>query len=416
MKRVRLIAAGVIASITSITSIALMATSTAHAALLPFSPDERAAIVKHGPWPPPLVNDPSNRVSGNIDAGALGQRLFFDSRLSSSRGVACVSCHMPPMLFAEHRKTSVGVEAVDRNAPSIVNARFQRWLGWDGGSDSLWAHSLRPVLDPREHGFTMERMASLVSSDDELACRYRKVFGRSSSSVTAETVAVDAAKALAAFQETLISQRTRFDAFRDAVAAGDDTAAARYPDNAQRGLRIFVGRGNCSTCHVGPLFSNREFADVGIPFFTAPGKVDSGRHRGIVRVKSDPLNQLGAHNDDPSKATGIATRHVELQPKNFGEWKVPGLRNVAHTAPYMHNGSIATLREVVVRYSEIDLERLHADGERILKPLKLGPAEIDDVVAFLESLTSPPPGLMTDLLPTRHARELCVSSQMNRRN
>ena len=147
------------------------------------------------------------------------------------------------------------------NAPSLVNARFSRWFGWDGGSDSLWAHSLRPVLDPREHGFTIEQTAALVRSDDELACRYRTVFGRDPSSVAAETVAVDAAKAMAAFQETLISQRTRFDAFRDAIAADDTAKAARYPDNAQRGLRIFIGRGNCSTCHVGPLFSNREFAD-----------------------------------------------------------------------------------------------------------------------------------------------------------
>ena len=404
MKRVRTLVAATAAGV-----LAAMATFIVDAALLDFTPDERAAIIGHGPWPPPLVNDPSNRVSGNIEAGALGQRLFFDGRLSSTGRVACVSCHMPPMLFAERRKTSVGVEAVDRNAPSVVNARFQRWFGWDGGSDSLWAHSLRPVLDPREHGFTIDRTAALISTDDELACRYRKVFGRDASSVAAETVAVDAAKAIAAFQETLVSQRTRFDAFRDAIAAGDGAAAARYPDNAQRGLRTFVGKGNCSTCHIGALFSNREFADVGIPFFIAPGKVDNGRHGGIVRVKSDRLNQLGPHNDDPARAKGVATRHVELQPKNYGEWKVPGLRNVAHTGPYMHNGSIETLREVVVRYSDLDLERLHADGERILKPLKLSAAEIDDLVAFLESLTSPAPGLMIDLLPTQHARELCVS-------
>jgi cytochrome c peroxidase len=394
----------------AMTSAAVIAAGTGSAAatLIDFTADERAAIVAHGPWPPPLLGDPSNRVSGNIEAAALGQRLFFDARLSVDGRVACVSCHRPPMLFADRRKTSVGLEAVDRNAPSLVNTRFARWFGWDGGSDSLWAHSLRPVVDPREHGFTIGKTAALLASDPEIGCRYRKAFGRSPGDVDAETLAVDGAKAMAAFQETLVSQRTRFDAFRDAMAAGDDASAARFPENAQRGLRIFVSRGNCSTCHVGALFSNREFADVGIPFFIGAGKVDNGRHGGIVRVKSDPFNQLGRHNDDPARAPGTHTRHVDLQPKNFGEWKVPSLRNVAHTAPYMHNGSIATLRDVIVRYSELDLERLHADGERILKPLKLTNAEIDDVVAFLQTLSSPPPGLMFDLLPTQRARERCI--------
>ena len=174
---------------------------------------------------------------------------------------------------------------------------------------------------------------------------------------------------------------------------------------------MFIGKGNCGTCHLGPLFSNREFADTGVPFFLAPGKVDSGRHGGINRVRQDPYNQLGRHNDDPARAPGTATRHVELQQKNFGEWKVPSLRNVALTAPYMHNGSIATLRDVVKRYSELDEERLHADGERILKPLRLRDGEIDDLVAFLESLTSPPPGLMMELLPTARAREPCVAER-----
>ena len=378
---------------------------------LPFSDLERTRILSHGPWPPPLVPDPSNRVSGHVEAAALGQRLFFDARLSADGRVACVSCHMPPALFTDRRRTSVGLAAVDRNAPSLVNARFQRWFGWDDGSDSLWAHSVRPLTDSREHGITLDNAAALLAGDRELACRYTKVFGRSPTAVDAETAGADAAKALAAFQETLISIPTRFDAFRDALARGDDAAAARYPASARRGLRVFIGKGNCGTCHLGPLFSNREFADTGVPFFLAPGKVDSGRHGGINRVRQDPYNQLGRHNDDPARAPGTATRHVELQQKNFGEWKVPSLRNVALTAPYMHNGSIATLRDVVKRYSELDEERLHADGERILKPLRLRDGEIDDLVAFLESLTSPPPGLMMELLPTARAREPCVAER-----
>jgi cytochrome c peroxidase len=378
--------------------------------LLDFTDAERHAILSHGPWPPPLAPDPSNRVSGNREAAALGQRLFFDGRLSANGRVACVSCHAPPAMFADRRKTSLGLVAVERNAPSLVNTRFSRWFGWDGGSDSLWAHSIRPLTDPREHGITLERLVGLLASDPELSCRYTKVFGRGADSVSVETASADAGKAMAAFQETLISISTKFDAFRDALARGDHDGAARYPENAQRGLRIFVGKGNCSICHVGPLFSNREFADTGIPFFLAPGKVDPGRYGGIVRVRQDVFNQLGRYNDDPAHAPGTATRHVDLQQKNFGEWKVPGLRNVAQTAPYMHNGSLATLHDVVKHYSELDEERLHADGEKILRPLRLNEDEVGDLIAFLETLTSPPPGLMMELLPTARAREPCVAA------
>jgi cytochrome c peroxidase len=376
--------------------------------LLAFTPDERRAILAHGPWPPPLARDPSNRVSGNREAAALGQRLFFDARLSANGRVACVSCHGPASLFADGRKVSVGIAAVDRNAPSLLDVRFARWFGRDGGSDSLWAHSLRPLLDAREHGIGLERVRELLSSDRELACRYEKVFGRRADDVDVETAAADAGKALAAFQETLLSLPTRFDRFRDALARGDDDTAARYPLAAQRGLRLFVGEGRCNVCHGGPYFSNREFGDIGIPFFIAPGVVDPGRYAGIGRVRADRFNQLGRHNDDVAHAPGIATRHVALQPKNFGEWKVPPLRNVARTAPYMHDGSLPTLAEVVRHYSELDPDRVHADGERILRPLRLRDDERADLVAFLESLSSPPPFFDVALLPTALARTACA--------
>ena len=107
-------------------------------------------------------------------------------------------------------------------------------------------------------------------------------------------------------------------------------------------------------------------------------------------MKGNPHNLLGGFNDDEAGATATGTRHVEMQHRNFGEWRVPGLRNVAQTAPYMHNGSLATLREVVRHYSELNEDRLHADGERVLKPLRLSAAEVDDLVAFLESLSPLP--------------------------
>jgi cytochrome c peroxidase len=141
-------------------------------------------------------------------------------------------------------------------------------------------------------------------------------------------------------------------------------------------------------CHFGPQFTNGEFADTGVPFFVAAGRVDAGRHGGIERLKASLHNLLGRYNDDASRATATGTRHVDAQQRNFGEFRVPGLRNVARTAPYMHNGSLATLRDVVRYYSELNEERLHADGEKILRPLHLSEADSDDLVAFLESLTA----------------------------
>jgi cytochrome c peroxidase len=349
-----------------------------------FSKEEIAKILQHGPWPPKASRDPSNRVSGKPEAIALGEKLFFEPRLSGTGSVLCATCHVPFRAFQDGRARAFGLQEVDRNTPSVLNVRFYRWYGWDGAHDSLWSQSLRPLLDPREMNASPAHVAGVVRK--LFSREYESAFARAVP-VADEEVLVDVGKALAAFQETLVSGRMPFDEFRDALAKNDVDAMKNYPIAAQRGLRIFVGKGNCSTCHFGPHFTNGEFADTGVPFFAGRGRIDSGRHEGIKRLKSNPHNLLGRHNDDPVRATATGTGHVELQHRNFGEFRVPGLRNVALTAPYMHNGSLATLRDVVKHYSELNEERLHADGERVLKPLKLSQAEIDDLVAFLESLS-----------------------------
>ena len=349
-----------------------------------FSKEEIAKILQHGPWPPPPGRDPSNRVSGKREAIAFGEKLFFEPRLSGTGSVLCATCHAPFRAFQDGRSRAFGLQEVDRNTPSVLNARFHRWYGWDGANDSLWSQSIRPLLDAREMKATPAHVARRIR---ELFSReYESAFGRQPPADD-EHVLVDAGKALAAFQETLVSGRTPFDEFRDALARGQSTG---YPEAAKRGLKIFIGKGNCSTCHFGAHFTNGEFADTGIAFFVGPGRVDPGRSEGLKRLKGSPYNLLGRFNDDASASTATGTRHVELQHRNFGEWRVPGLRNVAETAPYMHNGSLPTLRDVVKHYSELNEERLHADGERLLKPLRLTPAEVDDLVAFLESLSPLP--------------------------
>jgi cytochrome c peroxidase len=349
-----------------------------------FTREEIAKILQHGPWPPPMARDPSNRVSGKREAIALGEKLFFEPRLSGTGSVLCATCHAPFRAFQDARPRAFGLQEVDRNTPTVLNARFYRWYGWDGGHDSLWSQSIRPLLDAREMNATGAHVAGIVRKI--FATDYEAAFARQVPAED-EQVLVDVGKALAAFQETLVSGRTPFDEFRDALTRGQDSG---YPESAKRGLKIFIGKGNCSTCHFGPHFTNGEFADTGIGFFAAPGRVDGGRHEGIKRLKGNPHNLLGKFNDDKAATTATGTKHVELQQRNFGEWRVPGLRNVAQTAPYMHNGSLATLRNVVRHYSELNEDRLHADGERVLKPLRLSPAEADDLVAFLESLSPLP--------------------------
>lgn len=351
-----------------------------------FDDEEIARIVAHGPWPPAVTRDPSNRVSGKPYAIDFGRRLFFDPRFSANGEIACVGCHQPDRAFTDALPRSRALAPVDRNAIALANLRQQRWYGWAGASDSLWMASIRPFLDAREMGTDAARVAAAIRSGKALACRYRLAFGRPVPADD-EAVLVDVAKALAAFQETLTTGRTPFDDFRDALARGDAAAAARYPLAAQRGLKLFVGRGNCFVCHAGPNFSNGEFHDVGVPFFIRPGVADGGRYEGIRSVLASRYNQLGPFNDDPARADGQATRHVRLEPRHWGEFRTPSLRNVAVTAPYMHDGRFATLREVLRHYSQLNEERLHADGEKILRRLDLSDAEIDDLLAFLETLT-----------------------------
>jgi len=225
-----------------------------------------------------------------------------------------------------------------------------------------------------------------VRREPRLAAGYRAAFG-TTPGADDEQVAVDVAKALAAWQATLVSPRTPFDDFRDALARGDSAAAARYPVAAQRGLRLFIGEARCSVCHAGAAFSNGEFADIGVPFFV-PGGVDPGRHGGLQKLLAGRMNRLGPHNDagmaDPR---AVATRHVTVEPRHFGEFRVPGLRQLVHTAPYMHDGSLATIEDVVQHYSALNEERLHADGERILRRLDLTPQQAADLAAFLRSLS-----------------------------
>jgi cytochrome c peroxidase len=318
---------------------------------------------------------------------AFGRRLFFERGLSARGDTSCASCHVPGRSFQDGLPVARGPRAGIRNTPSLLDAAQQRWLGWDGAHDSLWAASLAPLLAEAEMGSSMQTLAAAVRGSAPLAAAYRRTFGHAPGLDGDETVAVGLAKALAAFEATLVSPRTPFDDFRDALLRGDLRAAARYPLAAQRGLRLFIGHGRCSTCHAGPRFSNGEFGDVGVPFFV-PGGLDPGRHAGLARLRESRMNRLGPFNDEgEGDPRSVTTRHVVGQHRNFGEFRVPGLRQLVHTAPYMHDGSLAQIEDVVRHYNLLNEERLHADGQRILRPLNLSQPQADDLAAFLRSLS-----------------------------
>lgn len=385
--RIRLAVAGLLLAGAALSwSIAVIAADDAPA----FSASEKRRVLQHGPWPAPAVRDPSNRASGDPAAIALGHRLFFDPRLSVGNGVSCASCHEPTRAWTDGRARGQGLSVVDRNTPTVLDAGHHRWQSWDGRADSLWAQSVQPILDPREMGASAAHVAGVLRGDPSLACLYAKAFKSPIAQETDdERALVNAGKALAAFVERINSGRTPFDDYRDALARNDAAAAARYPASSARGLKMFVGTGNCSLCHFGATFTNGEFHDVGVPFSLRPGHVDSGRFAGIKQLQASRFNLLGPYSDDASRASALKTRQVDLQQTNFGQFKTPSLRNVALTAPYMHDGRYATLREVVRHYSDLDMDRIHTHGEQLLRPLKLSESEIDDMVAFLESLTAP---------------------------
>ena len=345
---------------------------------------EIAAALRHGPWPVEFLPDPSNQVSGNPAAIGLGEQLFSDPILSVDGAMSCATCHNPETGFSDRLPRAKGREVLDRNTLSLFNQRFNRWYGWSGDTDNLWAQSLTPIFNPPEMAHSEASLVDAIRRSGYVS-EYEALFG-SIDAHDDRLLAVNVAKTLAAFQEIWVTGQTPFDVFRDALAIKDYETAALYPKAAQRGFQIFAGKGNCVFCHSGPLFSNGEFHDAGVPYFIEFGRVDEGRHGGITALLASPFTLAGDYNDDPSKEGAWAVNGVARQHSDFGTFRVPGLRSLSRTAPYMHDGSRVTLHDVIDHYNDIDMERLHTDGEAILRPLNLSQNEIDDLVAFLRSL------------------------------
>src|SRR2546423_3218810 len=226
------------------------------------------------------------------------------------------------------------MSGVDRNTPTLMTLLASRWYGWSGASDSLWSQGRRPIGDGRELAATPRHGAQLVRDDEQLPCRYRKAFGAPPSASDDEAVFVDVGKALAAFQETLVSGRTPFDRFRDALAKTQRPPSETYSEPAQRGLKIFIGKGGCTACHSGPNFTGGEFFNTGLSRFAPRGQPDPGRQAGIRQLMESRFNLLGRYNDDRTGSGAARTREASLEKAGFGEFKVPSLLKLILTSPY----------------------------------------------------------------------------------
>lgn len=282
----------------------------------------------------------------------LGKRLFFDPRLSGDGKLACVSCHVPGLGWADGRATGIGFQgkALTRNVPSVLNAAYYVDFFHDGRAGSLEDQALGPLFNPDEMNATASQVIRTLSGIPEYRQRFQEAFG------TAPTIE-GVGKALATFERTLISKNSAFDRW----VQGDDSAMS---SRAQRGLELFTGKADCTACHKGSNFSDDKYHNIGIP---GSGTTDKGRFE------------------------------VTREPDDLGAFKTPSLRNVALTGPYMHDGSIKTLREAVKHYEEVDLDFPNLDP--LIDHWGLTDDEVDDIVVFLESLTGEPVRVAPPSLP-----------------
>ena len=395
-----------------------------------YTPEELAAIMTHAPPPARSPPDPTDRVADEPRAAILGQALFFDAGLSPSGTISCASCHQPARAFTDGRALAKGLAVGTRNTPTLLGVADNHWFFWDGRADSLWSQVLQVVENPREFGSDRLTVAHAIADNPALSRAYEQVFGpmpplgdgarfppqgRPEADETspdarawdamaaADRDAVDrvfanVGKAIEAYERKLAGGPSPFDRYVEGLKTGDPGKLALLSPAAKRGLRLFVGAGHCDLCHAGPDFSDGEFHDIGLP--VPPGEdPDEGRAAGIEELRVDPFNGIGRFSDDPAAARDRLA-YLPSPQSQLGAFKTPSLRNVALTAPYMHDGRFARLRDVLAFYAEgkaASRGRLVGTREETLALVPhLTASEISDLVAFLETLDSaPPPAALT---------------------
>ena len=342
----------------------------------------------------PLPPDPSNRFADDPRAAALGARIFFDTRFSDNGEVACATCHQPEKYFTDGLPLSQGIGETGRGAPSLIGTAYSPWLYWDGRRDSHWAQALVPLETPVEHGFDRRRVLGVIAADVDYRAAYEKVFGKlpgeSDDEDSIDRAFANVGKAVAAFERSFLPAPSRFDAYVKGIGEGTGDKESKLSPDEVAGLRLFIGETTqCTRCHNGPLFTNFEFHNIGlIRLKRGVRKYDVGRIKGVKQALASPFRCDGPYSDaEPGQCKElefIRTWGMELT----GAFKVPTLRNVAETAPYMHDGRFQSLRDVLEHYRKAPGGGL---GHQELNALELTDLQLEQIAAFLGTLTGPAP-------------------------
>ena len=355
--------------------------------------------------------DPSNRVQDSPQAAQLGQRLFSDQRFSGNGAVSCASCHQPQRQFQDGRKTGQGMASGTRRTMPLAGAAYSPFFFWDGRKDSLWAQALGPMEDAAEHGGNRLAFAHLMKA--HYRADYEALFGplpdlshlpreggplgneaqqaawRGLSEAEREAVTrvfANMGKAIAAYEKTLTPGESRMDRYVEALQRHDPAGAELLTVQEKAGLRLFIGKGRCVTCHNGPLLSDQHFHNTGIAPRVA-GVPDAGRRSAIARLRADEFNCLGKFSDAPPEQCGELRFLANADGASEGAFKTPGLRNVAQRAPFMYAGQLASIEEVIRHYATAPAA---AAGHSELAPVALSDQEVAALAAFLRTLSEDP--------------------------
>ena len=360
---------------------------------------------------PPLPPDPSNKYADDPGAAAFGQKLFFDTRFSSNGQVACATCHLPEKQFQDGTPLARGVGTTDRRTMTVTGTAYSPWFFWDGRKDSQWAQALGPMENPVEHGGNRTLYAHLVAefyaqeysdlfgplpdlsglprnagpvADAEAAANWAAMSPEDREAVT--RIYANMGKAIAAYERLLIPGESRFDRYVEAVLNNDyDQASTIMTADEVAGLRLFIGEANCTNCHNGPLFTNNDFHNTGVP--AAEGlPEDVGRAKGAAQVLADEFNCLSPYSDAQTDQCSELRFLVLDKHQQERQFKPPSLRNVSGRGPFMHAGQFASLEQVLQHYNTAPEAPA---GHSELEPLNLSETQIAQIIAFLKTLDSP---------------------------
>lgn len=375
-----------------------------------FTPQERKIILRME-IAAEEASDSSNRFTNDGSAQAFGEDLFFDPRLSQGNSLSCSTCHDPDMGWADGEKRSMGLAQTPRHAPSLWGVNGSRWFNWDGSCDSLWCQATGPIEKPGEMGVSRVELVSILSQEIDLKEQYEDLFGalpntdgwpltgspasfalpddqESWSTLSqdeqhsATEVLVNIAKSLSAFQHSIVPPHTPLDDFVEAFAIDEYEAVSTLTPQQERGLRLFIGEGQCHLCHSGSYLSDGQFHNLGFSPTEAPD--DLGRYAGLEALAIHPFNQAGEWSDDPAGQKANQLSRLTLTSEDLGRFKTPSLRQAAFTAPYMHTGEFETLYDVVEHYTNVHQEPQVGHTEEFLLPLDWSKSDIEAVVQFVQ--------------------------------